>query len=145
MKINFKKLDDKADYIRKQILKIVISKGGHLATSFSATDILITLYYSGILKFRSSNPNWVDRDRFILSKGHAETLMYTILSDLNFFPNKWLLNHYRDGKFLMGGHIDHKIPGIEFSAGSLGHGLGLATGVSFALKKNKKNQKFSYY
>lgn len=132
---------NKAIKLRKKILKTVIDRGGHLATSFSCLDILVVLFYGKILNFNSSNPKWKIRDRFILSKGHAETAMYSVLDDLNFFPKFLLRDHYRHGKFLLGGHIDAKIPGIEFTTGALGHGLNLACGSALALKKNSIKSK----
>ncbi len=134
-------LDKKAFELRQKILKIVIKRGGHLATSFSALDILVSLFYSGILNFKSSKPDWEYRDRFILSKGHAETLIYSILVDLKFFPKNYFENHYRSGKFLLGGHTDCKVPGIEITAGALGHGLSLACGIALALKRKKNKSK----
>jgi transketolase len=131
----------KAYELRKKILKIVIDRGGHLATSLSCLDILVALFYGKVLNFKSSNPKWKIRDRFVLSKGHAETAMYSVLDDLNFFPKFFLTNHYRHGKFLLGGHIDGKIPGIEFTTGALGHGLNLACGSALALKKNSIKSK----
>ena len=131
-----KYLFKKAFELRKKILKIVINRGGHLATSFSCLDILVVLFYGKILNFNYLDPKWRYRDRFVLSKGHAETAMYAVLDDLNFFPKSYLANHYRQGKFLLGGHIDGKIPGVEFTTGALGHGLSLACGSALALKKN---------
>lgn len=135
------KLNKKAFELRQKILKIVIKRGGHLATSFSALDILVTLFYGGVLNFQNSNPNWERRDRFILSKGHAETLIYSILDDLKFFPKTFFNNHYRAGKFILGGHTDCKVPGIEITAGALGHGLSLACGIALALKRKKNKSK----
>jgi len=134
-------LANKAFELRQKILKVIISNGGHLATSYSCVDIVSCLFYGKILKYNSGKPKLESRDRFILSKGHAETLMYVILSDLNFFPKKWLIDHYRRGKFILGGHIDSKIPGIEFTTGALGHGLSLACGSALALKKKNNKAK----
>jgi transketolase len=134
-------LDKKAFALRQKILKIVIKRGGHLATSLSSLDILVSLFYSGVLNFKNTKPNWEFRDRFILSKGHAETLIYSVLDDLKFFPKTYFENHYRAGKFLLGGHTDCKVPGIEFTAGALGHGLSLACGTALALKRKKNNSK----
>ena len=131
----------KALELRKKILRIVIDRGGHLATSLSCLDILVVLFYGKVLNFNSSNPKWKFRDRFVLSKGHAETAMYSILDDLNFFPKFFLKDHYRHGKFLLGGHIDGKIPGVEFTTGALGHGLSLACGSALALKKSSIKSK----
>ena len=135
------KLNKKAFELRQKILKIVIKRGGHLATSFSALDILVTLFYGGVLNFQNFNPSWERRDRFILSKGHAETLIYSILDDLKFFPKTFFNNHYRAGKFILGGHTDCKVPGIEITAGALGHGLSLACGIALALKRKKNKSK----
>jgi transketolase len=135
------KLNKKAFELRQKILNIVIKRGGHLATSFSCLDIVVALFYGGILKFKSYNSSWEGRDRFILSKGHAETLIYAILEDLKFFPKSFFFNHYRYGKFLLGGHTDCNVPGIEFSAGALGHGLSLACGTALALKRKKSKSK----
>jgi len=134
-------LNKKAFDLRQKILKVVIDSGGHLATSFSCVDIVVCLFYGKILKYNSSKPKLESRDRFILSKGHAETLMYVILSELNFFSKNWLRDHYRQGKFILGGHIDSKVPGIEFTTGALGHGLSLACGCALALKKKKNKSK----
>jgi len=135
------KLNKKAFELRQKILKIVIKRGGHLATSLSSLDILVTLFYGSVLNFQNFNLNWEGRDRFILSKGHAETLLYSILDDLKFFPKTFFNNHYRAGKFLLGGHTDSKVPGVEFTAGALGHGLSFACGAALALKRKKSKSK----
>ena len=140
-KINLKKIIDKSFTLRQKILEIVIKNGGHLATSFSCLDIVVSLFYGKVLKFKSNNPEWPFRDRFILSKGHAETLLYSVLDDLKYIPKSWLLNHYRSGKYILGGHTDSKIPGVEFTAGALGHGLNLACGSALALKRKKSNSR----
>jgi transketolase len=129
----------KAKEIRNGVVNVAIRNGGHIASSFSCVEILICLYYGNILKFNAINPEWAERDRFILSKGHAETALFTILSDLKFFPEEWLENHYRTGECYLGGHPDRKIPGVEITSGALGHGLGIAAGISLAAKMNKKN------
>ncbi len=140
-KLHLKKIIKKSFTLRQKILNIVIENGGHLATSFSCLDIVVSLYYGGVLKFRYYNPKWSLRDRFILSKGHAETLLYSVLDDLKYFPKSWLSNHYRSGKYILGGHTDSKIPGVEFTAGALGHGLNLACGTALALKRRKNTSR----
>jgi transketolase len=141
MKKKIFKIIKKSYELRKKIIEIVIKNGGHLATSFSCLDILVCLYYGNLIKFKSSKPNWEIRDRLVISKGHAETLIYTILDDLGFFPKSWLAKNYRAGKYLLGGHIDSKVPGIEFTTGALGHGLSLAAGSALGLKRKKNNAK----
>lgn len=140
-KINLKLINKKAFSLRQKILDIVVKNGGHLATSFSCLDIVVSLFYGKVLKYKNNKPNWSSRDRFILSKGHAETLLYTILDDLKFIPKSWLSKHYRSGKFILGGHTDSKIPGIEFTAGALGHGLSFGCGSALALKRKNSASK----
>ena len=129
----------KANQIRNKILDLCISSGGHLVSSFSCVDILVTLYYGGILNIDPSSPEKEDRDRFILSKGHGETALYAVLADLGFFPADWIETSYRQGNCCLGGHPDRKIPGVEVTAGALGHGLGLAAGISLAAKMDSKS------
>lgn len=94
-------------------------------------DILAVLY-SDILRVDPSNPRWPERDRFILSKGHAGAGVYAALAERGFFPVEKLATHYRDGSDLSG-HVSHKgIPGVELSTGSLGHGLPVGAGMAYA-------------
>lgn len=139
MKISAKELEDKAAWIRKQVLEMIVSaKKGHIGGAFSCTDILVALYYGGILRFDSNNPKWDGRDRFILSKGHSSVALYAILADLGFFPVSELSSFCQKGTML-GGHPDKNIPGIEADTGSLGHGLGIGTGLALAAKMDKKD------
>ena len=95
------------------------------------------MYYNNVVSKKDSN-------KFVLSKGHGEIILFSILADLNFFSLNKLLNHYRSGDVYLGGHISHKINGIEFSTGSLGHGLSYSCGLAhaFKLKKKIKNKIF---
>lgn len=120
--------------LRRLILEICLANGGHLASSFSCLEILVSLYQGGILRINPQNPDWPERDRFVLSKGHAETALYAVLADCGFFPRQWLFSNYRQGDCRLGGHPDHKIAGVEVSTGALGHGLGLAVGMAMAAK-----------
>jgi transketolase len=132
--VDVSELKDKAKYIRRQAFETVINAGrGHLGGSLSCTEILVTLYYGGLLRFDSKNPNWEQRDRFIISKGHAVNTLYVLLADLGFFPVSELSRYTKDGGIL-GGHCDYHIPGIETVSGSLGHGLGIASGIALAAK-----------
>jgi len=131
-------LEYQANQIRNKILQLCISTGGHIVSSLSCVDILVTLYYGGNLNVDANNPELEDRDRFLLSKGHGETALYAILADLGFFPTSWLETRYRRGDCHLGGHPDRKIPGVEITSGSLGHGLGLAAGLSLAAKMDNK-------
>lgn len=96
-------------------------------------DILAVLYGS-ILRVDSTNPQWAERDRLILSKGHSCTSLYAALALKGFFPLQELFMYAQDGSRLMS-HISHKVPGVEFSTGSLGHGLPFGTGKALAAKR----------
>jgi transketolase len=120
----------------------MINKGGsaHIGTAFSCTDILAVLY-GNIMTIDPKNPKKGNRDRFILSKGHAGSAVYAVLAECGFFPKKKLMEHYADGSDLSG-HVSHKgIPGVELSTGSLGHGLSVATGMAYAAKLDKKEHR----
>lgn len=134
MQLNSTKLPEKANMLRRKVLEMCYAHGGHISTCYSCVEILTALYYGGILKFNPNNPKWDDRDLFIMSKGHGETILYALLADLGFFPAEWTETGYRSGDCRLGGHIDHSIPGIEVSAGALGHGLGLGCGLALAAK-----------
>lgn len=133
-------LKKKANWVRNRVFEMCLSGGGHLASSFSCVEILTSLYYGGILKIDPRDPQWEDRDRFILSKGHAAATLYAILADLGFFPFEELDN-YCKGLCLLGSHPDKSTPGIESTTGSLGHGLGIAAGIALAAKMDSKGHK----
>ena len=139
--IGIKKIEQLANNIQKHLLTMT-SLGGssHIGSILSIADILAVLYGS-ILKYKSKNPKWIDRDRFILSKGHAGAGVYAALAESGFMPLDKLKTHYQDGSDLSG-HVSHKgIPGVEFSTGSLGHGLPVASGMALAAKINKKKHR----
>ncbi len=118
------------------------SLGGssHIGSIFSMADILAVLY-GKILRVDPKNPKWADRDRFILSKGHAGGGVYAALAESGFFDVEKLKTHYQDGSDLSG-HVSHKgIPGVELSTGSLGHGLGVGTGMAMAAKLDERDNK----
>jgi transketolase len=116
----------------------VRSKSGHLTTAYSQTELLVALYYGGILRFDSRNPRWAGRDRFILSKGQGGIGLYPILADVGYFPKGELDNFAgRDG--ILGVHAEWNIPGIEVITGSLGHGLPIATGIAQVGKNENKD------
>lgn len=132
------KLEKKAKYLRKKAFEIVINAGkGHLGGSFSCTEILVALYYGNIMRYDAKNPNWEERDRFILSKGHANNTLYVLLADLGFYPESELGKYSEEGSFL-GGHCDPLTPGVEIITGSLGHGLGVSAGIVFGERLNNK-------
>ena len=138
MSERIQRLEEKARYIRNQILDMCCRAGtGHVTSSFSCTEILVALYQGGILRVDPENPEWPERDRFILSKGQASAILYPILADAGFFPEGDLKTFGQtDGKF--GVHLQKDVPGVEITSGSLGHGIGVATGIALAAKMNRK-------
>lgn len=112
-----------------------LSGGSHIGAIMSVADIIAVLY-TDVLKYRPEEPKWEDRDRFILSKGHAGASIYAVLAEEGFFPVKELKTHYADGSRLSG-HVSHHVPGVDFSTGSLGHGLSVACGMAYAAKKDR--------
>jgi len=127
-----------AQQIRVEIVKMVAAaKASHIGGALSMSDLLAVLY-GEILSVRPDQPDWEDRDRFILSKGHSCTGVYAALALRGFFQLAELATYGRDGSRLMS-HISHKVPGVEFSTGSLGHGLGFACGKALAAKRRNKN------
>ena len=133
---------DLAKEIRKKSLQMVVSsKASHIGSALSIADILSVLYFDiiNINKYKLNDP---ERDIFILSKGHACVSVYAVLGLLDFFPITDLDSYGKNDSNFMN-HISHKVPGVEFSTGSLGHGLPFATGKAIASKiLNKKNKIF---
>lgn len=123
-------LDQRARELRKTIVRTMGAGGrGHFGSAFSILEILRVLY-DDVLRYDPKNPKWPGRDRFILSKGHGCLALYAVLADKGFFPTEELSKFCRkDG--LLGGHPEVRIPGVEASTGSLGHGFSI--GVGFAL------------
>jgi len=126
------RLRDRARFVRTETVRLSrIAGAGHYASSFSAAELMVALYYSE-LRIRPTEPAWADRDRFVLSKGHAAIGLYPILADLGYFDAAELDDYTRLGS-RFGDHPDmKKIPGIDFSSGSLGHGLSAAVGIALA-------------
>ncbi len=135
---NINDLKQKAKYIRHEVLDMCVRAGtGHVTSAFSAVEIMVALFYGGILKFNPQNPKWKERDRFILSKGQASVLLYPILADLGYFPKEELNKFCQtDGNF--GVHLQHDVPGAEITSGSLGHGFSIAAGIALAAKMNRE-------
>lgn len=116
-----------------------LSGGSHIGAIMSVADIMAILY-TNILKYKTDEPKWEGRDRFILSKGHAGASVYAALAESGFFPVDELKTHYANGSRLSG-HVSHHLPGVDFSTGSLGHGLTAGAGMAYALKKDGKNNR----
>ncbi len=129
--------------IRIHCLKMANRAGtSHIGSCLSCADILAVLY-GEIMHYKPDNPKWEGRDRFILSKGHAGSALYAALAECGFFPVDELDTHCQSGSLLLG-HVSHKVPGIEASTGSLGHGLSIGCGMAMALRNisNDKSRVF---
>lgn len=116
-----------------------LSGGSHIASVLSAADILAVLY-ADILNVDSQNPGWDGRDRLIMSKGHAGAAVYAALAERGFFDLAELKTHYANGSRLSG-HVSHHLPGVDFSTGSLGHGLSAGAGMALAAKQDGKTHR----
>lgn len=126
-----KSSEDLARNIRIRAARMVHrANSSHIGGAFSMADLLAVLYHD-VLRVRPDDPHWPDRDRFILSKGHATAILYAVLAERGFFPMEELESFGADGSRLMA-HVSHTVPGVEFSTGSLGHGLGFAVGRALA-------------
>jgi len=124
----------RARFVREETIRLIsIAKTGHYASAFSAAEIIATLYY-GVLRLRRGDPAWPDRDRFLLGKGHAAVGVYPVLADLGFIDRAVLDEYTRLGNPL-GDHTDmRRVPGIDFSSGSLGHALSAGLGMGLAAR-----------
>ncbi len=136
-------LKSKALEVRREILAMVYrANSGHVGGSLGATDLIVTLYHH-LMKHDPQNPEWEDRDRFILSKGHCTPVIYAVLADCGYFPKEDLKTFRRPGSHLQGHPYQPKTPGIEASTGTLG--LGISTGVGMALGAKLRRQAHYYY
>ncbi len=129
----------KCKEIRKLIFMQACAAGGaHMGAAFSVTDILGTLYFGEVLSYKPDNPWWEDRDRLILSKGHAGVALYAALALAGYFDLDYLKTFCQPGSRLGGHPKIHEIPGVEASTGALGHGLSFGIGIAYANKADKK-------
>lgn len=130
-------LDERSKYLRRLIIDALKGGGrGHLGSSMSMVEVLRVLYDS-TLRYQATNPDWSERDRFILSKGHGCLALYALLADKGFFPMDELLGFCRSDSRL-GGHPERgKVPGVEASTGALGHGLPIGVGMAVAQRIRK--------
>lgn len=135
------KVEEKCREIRKQVfIQAYHSGGAHMGASFSVADILGTLYFGDVMHYMPDNPKWENRDRVILSKGHASVALYATLALAGYFDVEHLKSFAQAGSNLGGHPRIFDIPGVEASTGALGHGLSFAIGIAFANKvDNKKN------
>jgi len=135
------KCKEVSTHIRKEIVKMhARSKSPHIGSALSVVDILTVLYFY-ILKIDAKNPQDKNRDRFILSKGHAGSALYATLASRRFFPEEILDEYCMDGGKLPGHSTMHCVPGVEVSTGSLGHGLSMGIGMAIAAKRDSSKHR----
>lgn len=122
-------LRERAQFVRLETIRLIsIAKVGHYTSVFSCAEIFAALYYD-VMRIRKGQPDWDDRDRFLMGKGHAAVGLFPILADLGFFDPSWLDTYTRLGSPL-GDHPDMtKVPGVDFSSGSIGHALSNGVGM----------------
>jgi transketolase len=126
-----------ANRLRRRVLEMICrAKSSHIGSVFSVVDILAVLY-GKVLRVDPSRPTWPERDRFLLSKGHACAGLYAALAEREFFPVSWLEEFFADGGRLAGHATHWGVPGVEVSTGSLGHGLALGCGMALAGKRDR--------
>ena len=135
---DIKRLEEQARKLRVSIIEMLSRAGsGHPGGSLSSTEIITVLYFH-VLRHKPDNPNWPDRDRFHLSKGHSCPALYAALAETGYFDKKELLKLRQLGSMLQG-HPDRRTPGVAAASGSLGQGLSVALGMSLAGKIDEKN------
>lgn len=128
------RLAARAHRVRETILAIGATEHGtHIGGSLSAVEIL-TVLYSEVLRVRPAQPDWPERDRFVLSKGHASAAFYAVLAERGYFPPEECAEYGRRGGRLAG-HPLARLPGVDFATGSLGHGLAVASGLALAARR----------
>jgi transketolase len=132
-------LIDLARTIRKEVIQMTTAAGsGHPTTCFSATELLIALY-NRVLRFRANEPTWPDRDRFLLSKGHAAPLLYAVMAHAGYFPVDRLITLRKLDSPLQGHPEKRRLAGVEASTGSLGQGISIGIGMALAARIDRKD------
>jgi len=130
----------KSEELRKRTIQIIYkAKAGHTGGSLSSIDVLTTLYFK-VMNYKPELPEWTDRDRFIMSKGHSVEGLYCVLSKAGFFKDE-ILDTYGQFNSVLAGHPTRKVKGVEINSGALGHGLPVGTGMAIAAKMDGKPYK----
>lgn len=137
--IGMQELRNRSEWIRLKTIELIdIAGSGHYSSTFSCAELFAVLYYR-TLRLDPTEPLWPDRDRFLMGKGHAAVGLYPCLADLGFFPEELLDDYTRLGSPL-GDHPDmRKVPGVDFSSGSIGHNLSVGAGMAIAARKRKQD------
>lgn len=132
-------LRNRSQWLRRQIFGMVTTAGqGHIPSSFSMVEILVSLYFGGVAHYTKGNPNDPKRDKIIVSKGHAAAALYPIFAEIGYFPREELDRFTLPGG-LLGMYADFRVPGIEGISGSLGHGVGMGAGFSLVARQQSTN------
>ena len=128
-------LEARAKIVRKHIItSTTAANSGHPTSSMSGVEIAVALYFGGVLRYDPKNPHWPQRDRFILSKGHAAPLLYAVMAEAGYFSRDLLPTLRQIGSVLEGHPNMRRLPGVEASTGSLGQGLSIGVGAALAAK-----------
>jgi transketolase len=131
----------KSQWLRRELWQMVMAtRKGHIPSSYSCAEALLSLYYGDVLRYRRGEPQDPGRDRVIVSKGHAAMALYPILADIGFVPQSALAQFTRKDALLRM-YADPSIPGIDAISGSLGHGLGIASGLCLAARLDGRSQR----
>ena len=137
---NVLEVKERARIMRCHIVKMFKAAGhGHFGGSLSCTDIVASLYFGGILRVDARTPSWPDRDRLIMSKGHGAPAVYAALVERGYCPVEWIAEYESLGAHFSTHPNMHMIPGIDMSAGSLGHGLSIGVGMALAARMDRKD------
>jgi transketolase len=132
--IDLGRLEDRATFVRRHIIEGAAAGGsGHLGPAMSCVEIMVALYY-GYLRYDPNNPRWGERDRFVMGKGHGCAALYPVLADVGFFSADELATFSQLGSSLADHPNMNKNPGVDFSSGSLGHGLAIVAGMAEAAR-----------
>jgi transketolase len=135
---SLQELQARAKSIRRAIITSTTEAGsGHPTSSLSGVEIAVALFFGGFLRYDAKNPHWPQRDRFILSKGHASPLLYAVLAEAGYFPKEELHSLRKLGSPLEGHPNMRRLPGVEASTGSLGQGLSLGIGHALAVRLDR--------
>jgi transketolase len=138
--IDLAQLAAKAKVIRKEIItSTTTAKSGHPTSSLSGVEIAVALFFGGVLRYDAKNPHWPQRDKFILSKGHAAPLQYAVMAEAGYFSRDLLPTLRQLGSVLEGHPNMRRLPGLEASTGSLGQGLSIGVGAALAAKLDKRD------
>jgi transketolase len=133
-------LNERARRIRREIIESTTAAGsGHPTTSLSGVEILVALYFGDVLRYDPSRPEWPDRDRFVLSEGHAAPLLYAVLAEAGYFPVEELGTLRKIGSRLEGHPNARRTPGVEASTGSLGEGLSIGVGMALSARIDRRD------